>query len=642
MYHFCTLFLKYMSEENPTNVNETMVNDQSNDMTINKINRVQKKATVNEEIPSNNFDPSNIDKKSLAELLDTAKTLLVKTPKIAFDHFGIIRKKFYDLYNTEKDKEHAIFKEEKIDTETKFNFSKKHLIDEILAIEEQIEQALKEEKERIVLEKKKNLTLKKKLLVKLEEIVSQDETLETINQVKEIQKKWKSIRILPKESVNELWDKYNFLQNKFYDNHSINIELKELDRQKNLAQRIELTKKVESLMDEKSIKRCFIMLNKYHEEFKNTGPVPKESNEPIWQAFKKASDAVHEAKQKTIKELENHKIENLKKKEILLEKAILINAVSARSPKEWSEKTKQFDDLFAEWKKVGPIPKSNKDTVWINFNGNRNDFFSKKKIFFFNLNEERNKNLMLKESLCKQVKVLKTNTDWATTSKKIIQIQAEWKKIGPVPDKFNQKIWKKFRAACDFFFDAKNNANAGKREIENENLNQKEELIAQLQELASSKTENKTAFHSLKKINASWRNIGFIPHKHVNRINKEYENVSKAVYDKYSKQIEKQKAANLTAHYSEILKSNNGQQTLEKEERSIQRKISTMNEEIASIQTNMSFFATSKTADKILKDFEQKISKTKKQIDRLKKEISTIKQLKRDASKEAQSKDKEA
>ena len=182
--------------------------------------------------------------------------------------------------------------------------------------------------------------------------------------------------------MNELWDKYNLLQNKFYDNHSINIELKELDRKKNLEYKIELRKKVESIMEEKSIKRCFIMLNKYHEEFKNTGPVPKESNEPIWQAFKKASDAVNEAKQKTIEELENHKVENLKKKEILLEKAILINAVMARTPKEWSDKTKLFENLFTELKKIGPVPKSNKDAVWINFNGNRNDFFSQKKIFF--------------------------------------------------------------------------------------------------------------------------------------------------------------------------------------------------------------------------------------------------------------------
>ena len=555
---------------------------------------------------------------------------------MASDQFSFIRRKFYDKYNTEKDQEYDAFKKQENDADTEFTFSKQHLIEQIRNIEEQIKQALKEEKDRIELEKKKNLALKKKLLVKLEEIVSQDETLETINEVKEIQKEWKAIRILPKESVNELWDKYNLLQNKFYDNHSINIELKELDRQKNLAYKIELTKKVEGLMDEKSIKRCFIMLNKYHEEYKNTGPVPKESNEPIWQAFKKASDAVHEAKQKIIEELENNKIENLKKKEILLEKAILINAVLARTPKEWSEKSKQFDDLFTEWKKIGPVPKSNKDAVWINFNGNRNDFFSQKKVFFNGLNDQRKENLKAKEMLCDQVEALKSSTDWGSTAKKIIQIQAEWKKIGPVPDKYNQKIWKKFRAACDFFFDAKNKANAGKQELEGENLKKKEELIAQLQELVSSETENKTAFQSLKKINAAWRTIGFIPHKHLNRVNKAYDTASNAVYKKYSQQIEEQKAANLTEHYSEIINSSQGSQALEKEERNIQRKITSLKEEISSIETNMSFFASSKTADKMLKEFEQKITKTKKHIDRLKKELSTIKHVRKNNAKASQ------
>ena len=378
------------------------------------------------------------------------------------------------------------------------------------------------------------------------------------------------------------------------------------------------------------------MLNKYHEEYKNTGPVPKESNEPIWQAFKKASDAVHEAKQKIIEELENNKIENLKKKEILLEKAILINAVLARTPKEWSEKSKQFDDLFTEWKKIGPVPKSNKDAVWINFNGNRNDFFSQKKVFFNGLNDQRKENLKAKEMLCDQVEALKSSTDWGSTAKKIIQIQAEWKKIGPVPDKYNQKIWKKFRAACDFFFDAKNRANAGKQELESENLKKKEELINQLQELASGQTENKTAFQSLKKINAAWRTIGFIPHKHLNRVNKAYDTASNAVYKKYSQQIEEQKAANLTEHYSEIINSSQGSQALEKEESNIQRKITSLNEEISSIETNMSFFASSKTADKMLKEFEQKITKTKKHIDRLKKELSTIKHVRRNNAKASQ------
>jgi len=625
-----------MSEENLTTADQPTEKKTSEVTSIAKGTDVQKAPTISVDAISETFDPSILQDKSLDELLEIANELLVKTPKMASDQFSLIRRKFYEKYNTEKDQEYDAFKKQKNYADTEFTFSKQHLIEQIRDIEEQIKQALKEEKDRIELEKKKNLELKKKLLVRLEEIVSQDETLETINEVKEIQKEWKAIRILPKESVNELWDKYNLLQNKFYDNHSINIELKELDRQKNLAYKIELTKKVEGLMDEKSIKRCFIMLNKYHEEYKNTGPVPKESNEPIWQAFKKASDAVHEAKQKIIEELENNKIENLKKKEILLEKAILINAVLARTPKEWSEKSKQFDDLFTEWKKIGPVPKSNKDAVWINFNGNRNDFFSQKKIFFNELNEQRNENLKAKETLCQQVETLKSSTDWVSTAKKIIQIQADWKKIGPVPEKYNQKIWKKFRAACDFFFDAKNEANADKREIETENLKKKEELIAQLQELASSETENKTAFQSLKKINAAWRAIGFIPHKHLNRVNKAYDTVSNAVYKKYSQQIEEEKAANLTEHYSEIINSSQGSQALEKEERNIQRKITSLNEEISSIETNMSFFAASKTADKMLKEFEQKINKTKKHIDRLKKELSTIKQVLRNNSKASQ------
>ena len=625
-----------MNEENLTVENKTIVNNSSINITMDKNQRVQKTTPKNEDTNSDYIDMSTIQHKSLEELIELAKSLLVKTPKMASDYIGLIRKVFYEKYNAEKDLEFDTFKKQEGIAETDFSFSKQPLIEKIRGIEEQIKQALEEEKGRIELEKKNNLTLKKKLLIKLEQIVSKDETLETINQVKKIQKEWKAIRILPKESINELWDKYNLLQNKFYDNHSINIELKELDRQKNLAYKIELTKKVESLMEEKSIKRCFIMLNKYHEEFKNTGPVPKESNEPIWQAFKKASDAVHKAKQKTIEKLENHKIENLKKKEILLEKALLINAVMARSPKEWSDKTKQFENLFTEWKKIGPVPKSNKDAVWINFNGNRNDFFSQKKIFFNELNDIRNKNLKLKEALCEQVNELKTSTDWVSTSKKIIAIQLEWKKIGPVPDKQNQKIWKKFRFACDFFFDAKNKANAGKRELENDNLKKKEELVAQLQELASNETENKTAFQTLKKINTEWRNTGFVPHKHLNRINKAYDSASNAVYKKYSQQIESEKAANLTEHYAEIINSSKGIQALEKEEKNIHRKIANLNEEITSIETNMSFFAASKTADRMLKEFEQKIAKTKKQIDRLKKELSTIKQVKRNNSKTPQ------
>lgn len=622
-----------MSEENmtpSTNLDEIKI--KSSEAVSSIANQTNQRIESNDSIHP--LDANSLQNHTLEELIKIGNELMVQTPTLASKHFIPIKKAFFDKYNTLKDEAFEIYKAEITELDPPvFEFSKKPLIQDIKSIENKIKQAQEEEKERVELEKKKNLKLKHELLAQLEDIVNQDETLDTINDVRKIQKKWKSIRVLPKESVQELWEKYNLLQHKFYDNHSINIELKELDRQKNLAYKIELTQKVEALANEKSIKKCFIMLNKYHEEFKNTGPVPRESNEPIWEAFKKASDAIHDIKQQEIDQIENQKKDNLKKKEILLEKAILLNAVEPRTPKEWASKSKQFEELFVDWKKIGPVPKSNKEAVWINFNGNRNSFFKQKKAFFDTLNSAKKENLILKEKLCEQVELLKTSTDWAKTSKKIIQIQTDWKKIGPVPEKSNQQIWKRFRSACDFFFEAKNKANSERNQSEKDNLSKKENIINQLQTLASGDIEYKTAFKTLKKLNAQWRSIGFIPRNKINSTHKAYDKASNAVYQKYSKQIEEARASNLTEHFTEILSTSNGQLALKKEELFIKKKLNNLSEEISGIETNMSFFASSKNADEMLKDFEQKIQKNKKYIERLKKELSTLNQVRKKHTK---------
>jgi hypothetical protein len=358
--------------------------------------------------------------------------------------------------------------------------------------------------------------------------------------------------------------------------------------------------------------------------------VPQESREPIWQAFKSASDAVYEQKRKIYDELETAKEGNLQKKIILSEKADLLNAVKPKDVKGWNEKTKAFEELFAEWKKIGPVPKSNKDAVWIQFNGVLNDFYTERKAFFKNLNSARNENLKLKEALCEKAEALKDSKDWAATGKAIIALQADWKKVGPVPEKVNQAIWKRFRSACDFFFEAKNEAFSGKREEEKANLEKKEALIKQLQELTSQNADHKQAFTDLKKINAEWRNAGFVPYKDAKRISKAYDDANNAVYTKYSGQIEAAKEANLSEYYQQLKTSSpNGVSQLEKEERNIKRRITTLNEEIASIERNMSFFNKSKTADKMLKDFNVKIERVNKQISKLKKELSVIKNAKK-------------
>ncbi|PCJ67394.1 MAG: hypothetical protein COA58_03485 [Bacteroidetes bacterium] len=635
-----------MNEEQTIGNTEESTNLETNDVTKSQTPEIeiQKEILLNEVVTEDEeteqvFDVTSLEQKSLEEIVEEAEAVLVLTPKAAGLKLKAIKAVFFDKYNSMKDEAKAVYETSKTEDTPPFEFDKAVLVDNLTELDKKIKQARIEEKERIELEKKKNLERKKTLLTKLEEIVAEDETLESISKVKEIQKEWKTIRVLPKEAVSELWDKYNLLQNKFYDNHSINIELKELDRQKNLEAKIELTKKMDELHKEKSLKRSFILLNKYHEEFKNTGPVPSESREPIWLAFKSASDSVYEAKRKVYEELEVGKEVNLKQKEILAEKAELLNQIKPEIIKDWNEKTKVFEELFAEWKKIGPVPKSNKDAVWVAFNGVRNDFYTGRKAFFKELNAGKNENLKAKEELCKKVEELKTSTDWVTTTKEIIKLQEDWKKIGPVPEKVNQSIWKRFRGACDEFFNAKNNAFAGKREDEEANLSRKKELVQALKELAEKKVDHKEAFAELKKINSEFREIGFVPHKAVKSISKAYDEANNTVYGKYSKQIEEAKAANIGAHYKEIKQSHNGVKTLDYEERKIKKRITDLNDEISSIERNMSFFAKSKTAEKMLKEFEQKITKAKKQITSLKTELVAIKNAKKETKSEEVSSD---
>ena len=587
------------------------------------------------------FDNNKLNEASLEEILEEAEKVLVLTPAAALKRFNSIKPIFNEHYNQQKAEAQEAFNASNEDEEVKFEFAKQDLLARFKTVAEEIKKARKEEKERIENEKKKNLKIKEDLLKSLEDLVQKDETSESINDVKAIQKKWKNIRVLPKEKVTELWDKYNSLLDRFYDNHSINIELKELDRKKNLEAKIELTKKVEAIGNEASLKRSFILLNKYHEEFKNIGPVPSESREPIWQAFKAASDAVYEQKRKVFESLEAGKEDNLKKKEILAEKAELLSQKEPSSMKEWNSLHQEFENLFAEWKKIGPIPKSNNDAVWIKFNGLRNDFFGKRKEYFREIHAEKSENLTKKEALCTEVEALKDSTDWNNASKKIIALQKQWKEIGPVPDKVNQAIWKRFRGACDHFFNNKTKAFAGQREEESENLKKKEALITRLEEIFNSDMDYKASFEALKKVSAEWRSVGFVPHKNVKSISSRYEKASNAIFSKYKEQAQQHKTENLKEHYKNLSDTPNGDKTLDYEMRNIKKKMSIAKEEIASIERNMSFFSKSKTAEKMLKDFEQKIVKSKKLISNLKLELAAIKNAKRSAEESSNSNDSE-
>ncbi|WP_316929230.1 DUF349 domain-containing protein [Nitritalea halalkaliphila] len=285
---------------------------------------------------------------------------------------------------------------------------------------------------------------------------------------------------VPAAHNKNLWASFNALMDRFYDNRSIYFELKELDRKKNLELKLELCEKAEALAAESDIKAAIKTLNEYHEEFKHIGPVPREEQEPLWQRFKAASDAVYDKRKVFYEAQKGVYEENLAKKEALIESLTPFTSFEGTRIKEWNAKTKEVLAIQKQWEAVGPVPKeSGKETnkrFWTAFKL----FFSNKNQFFKSLDEVRKENKQRAEALIARAEAMSDSTDWQKTSQELIELQQEWKTLGPTPEKVRDELYKRFKQACDSFFEQRRNANKQSNQEFEENLKKKRSLIDEM------------------------------------------------------------------------------------------------------------------------------------------------------------------
>lgn len=481
-------------------------------------------------------------------------------------------------------------------------------------------------RQRVEDEKQKNLEAKRAILEKLKVLTESDETENSLEEVKELQREWKKIRIVPQEFVQELWDSYRFYLDKFYDNVSINYELKDLDRKKNLEAKIELCKKVSELQEEKSIKKSLILLNKYHDEWKNTGPVPKEFNEEIWKRFKDASDQIYEQKKQEIAKLQEIRDQNLELKKAICERLELLVATKPNKPKAWIEMTKQVNDLFEEWRKIGKVPREHNDSIWNRFRELRSGFFNEKNAYFKELNAEKSENLKKKTAICEQAEEIQDSDDWQKAANKLKALQADWRKIGPVPEKVSDAIWKRFRAACDHFFNRKEEQFKAQKEEQVENLTKKQVLLEKVKALLNSEEDTEAVFAQVKQLQKEWSEIGFVPFANKKEIQSRFSDAMDKLYKKLKRNPEEMSEARLKDHYEEISQLPDFRSKLKNEERRVREKIKFLRNDIETLENNMGFFkqGNSKGNNPFAKQIEDKISKANGQLSRLERELKVI------------------
>jgi hypothetical protein len=474
-------------------------------------------------------------------------------------------------------------------------------------------------------QRQQNLKAKQGLLDKLRSLVDAEEDVASNKAIRAIQDEWKKIGNVPGASNRELWDSYKALMDRYYDKRSIYNELKDLDRKRNLEAKIEICEKAEQLAVIEDIRVAIKALNELHEEFKNIGPVPADGQNIVWERFKAASDAIYSRRKEHQDKVKSELNENFNKKKVILEKAQVFASFQSDRISDWNSKTKELQSIQKEWEAVGGLPREKSKDLNKAFWAAFKSFYQNKGRFFKSLESEREINLNSKKEMVAKAEQLAQAEDLEKAINEVKKLQAEWKTIGPVPEKFRESIYKQFKKACDQVFDKRRSRAKESEKVYLDNLKQKEALCEEIVAMAGS---GATSTEQLEGFLARWSAIGFVPRESMRKIQAKFNQAVEA----YAAKIDGMTGGDvedmkMKVELFKIKSEPDANRKLNQKEAGLRKKISSIENEIVIWRNNMEFFANSLKADKLKKEFEHKIQNAENQIEELKKQLEVLKEL---------------
>jgi len=475
-------------------------------------------------------------------------------------------------------------------------------------------------------EKEANLQEKYKIIEAIKELVHRKESFDkTFNEFRALQKRWHEIGMVPQQALKNMWDNYHHHVENFYDYIKINKELRDLDLKKNLALKIRLCEEAEKLLKESSVIKAFNTLQKYHEQWREVGPVPREQKEDLWIRFKSATTAINRKHQEFYEGLKSDQKKNLAEKEVLCEKSEVIANTEINSHKDWNATSKQIIDLQKEWRTIGFAPKKDNNRIYQRFRAACDLYFDRKREYYLKLKDVLNENLIKKTNLCVQAEELQDSTDWKETTEKLIAIQKQWKKIGPVPRKVSEDLWLRFRAACDKFFNNKSEHHGNVDSDYVVNLNLKQELIDKMIafELSEDNEVNLSAVRSFQK---EWAQIGHVPFKKKDKIQVDFRKAINSLYEKMNLDNENLEVQKFRSKIDSFLSMDHSEDKIINERNKLVIKIKQLESDIALWENNIGFFSSSKNST-VVSDIEQKIEKGKDNLNVLNQKLLVIDSL---------------
>jgi len=471
-------------------------------------------------------------------------------------------------------------------------------------------------------QKQDNLQRKLEILERIQQLASTpEEANQNFDEFKALQNEWKEIKSVPAERATELWKNYQLYVEQFYDLLKLGHELRDYDFKKNLEIKTRLIEQAEALADNPDVLQAFNQLQALHQEWKETGPVAKEIREDIWTKFKEASTVINKKHQAHFEAIKAREEENLAKKTALCEQLEEIKTDELKTFADWDAITQKIKELQAEWKTIGFAPQKMNTAIFERFRQGCDAFFEKKTAFFHDLKEELNANLAKKKELVEKAESLMDSTEWRSTGDVLINLQKRWKEIGTVPRKYSEDLWKRFTAACDHFFEARQAATADVRNEEKANKEQKLGIIAQLKELAETEGENVIA--QVKELQQKWSEVGHVPFRDKEALYKEYRAICDKIYDAYGVSQAKRRLNNFRQNLQQRVESAGGSLAGERER--MQRAYERMVAEIKTYENNIGFLSSSsKKGNTLVEAMNKKVEKLRDELNLLAQKIKAV------------------
>lgn len=468
-------------------------------------------------------------------------------------------------------------------------------------------------------EKQDNLQRKLEIIDRIKELAATAEEADKgFEEVKKLQAEWKEIKTVPAERATELWKNYQLYTEQFYDQLHLNHEMRAYDFKKNLEIKTHLCEAAEKLAEMEDVISAFHQLQKLHQEFREAGPVAKELRDEIWKRFKDASTVINKRHQDHFEGLKAREEENLQKKTALCEKVEQLQLDDLKTYAQWDEMSKQIIELQAEWKTIGFTPRKVNNEIFDRFRAACDRFFQAKTAYFKANREKLSANLAAKNALIEKAEALKDSTDWGATTNKFVELQKEWKTIGPVAHKISDTIWKRFNDACNYFFDKKNEANKGQRKEEEANLELKKAVIAEIEKLAAEPGDN--LLQSIRELQAKWNEIGHVPFSKKEKMYRRYRELCDKVYDTLHATAGKRRMDNFKRNVAE-----KGGNELTRERNRLQNVLDAKKQDIQNYETNLTFFrSSSKKGNSIVADIEKKIERLKDDLKEITEKLKTV------------------